>query len=644
MAKAGQQIDELFISLGLDIAQLQLDFDTAGQTVSSAIAQLNRESNNIKIQMETDLSKLDGVGNELDKIKVKQEAINHQLDLQRQKEEILRAILKDAQKNTGTDSGASRKAETDLLRQQKLIAETEAAWRKLEQAKNAAQGSKTTNADTKTAQLSIGGLISTFNDLKAAASSSDGALTKTLGIIENIPHPAGKAVAALVALPIALKKVEDSLLEFAKPAITAGDAFYVMSRGMQMSIKDAAQLSMICKVTGIDINEVNSALRRFSTQVNKAGSDSAMLKMLERYGAEVRDSSGRIKNEIELARELGVALKRAQAEGNGAAFRDIVGGKFWSGDFVTFLEDFADNVEQAKKVVKNGLADPARAHAIQGELNTLEAQAGQLNSAFSSAFMPIAEKIVPHATQRLGELTKVIAENADAIKTVGSAVADVVNAVEDVAVTGTKAVVSAAGALTDALKKPKKDLIQRYLNDDEVNSVEDLTKKELQRRPYTERISIESNPALYEQTLAYYQPYFQALEDARAKSAEKVEEIKETLSGASMYRLNSPEVSDTDLEGLRKAREETQKLSDELFKLTHSDYENQKLDVYNWQSKLLNDEKTTAEQREIIEKITAEKISQIEQEKEEKISQIRQSANAQFQNDLQNRFAQKVCS
>ena len=114
MAKAGQQIDELFISLGLDIAQLQLDFDTAGQTVSSAIAQLNRESNNIKIQMETDLSKLDGVGNELDKIKVKQEAINHQLDLQRQKEEILRAILKDAQKNTGTDSGASRKAETDL--------------------------------------------------------------------------------------------------------------------------------------------------------------------------------------------------------------------------------------------------------------------------------------------------------------------------------------------------------------------------------------------------------------------------------------------------------------------------------------------------------------------------------------------------
>ena len=45
MAKQGQQIDELFISLGLDIAQLQLDFDTAGQTVSQAIQRLNSSGN-----------------------------------------------------------------------------------------------------------------------------------------------------------------------------------------------------------------------------------------------------------------------------------------------------------------------------------------------------------------------------------------------------------------------------------------------------------------------------------------------------------------------------------------------------------------------------------------------------------------------
>ena len=33
----GQKIDELYISLGLDIARLQLDFDTAGRTVSETV-------------------------------------------------------------------------------------------------------------------------------------------------------------------------------------------------------------------------------------------------------------------------------------------------------------------------------------------------------------------------------------------------------------------------------------------------------------------------------------------------------------------------------------------------------------------------------------------------------------------------------
>lgn len=105
-----------------------------------------------------------------------------------------------------------------------------------------------------------------------------------------------------------------------------------------------------------------------------------------------------------------------------------------------------------------------------------------------------------------------------------------------------------------------------------------------------------------------------------------------------MFRLNSPELSDAELKNLKKTFEETQKLSDELFKLTHTDYENKELDIYNWQGKLLNDENTTAEQREIIAKITDEKLVQLEREREEKISAIRKSANAEFQNDIQSRI------
>ena len=45
MAKRGQKIDELYLDIGLNIAQLQLDFDTAGKTISDSIARLNSKAN-----------------------------------------------------------------------------------------------------------------------------------------------------------------------------------------------------------------------------------------------------------------------------------------------------------------------------------------------------------------------------------------------------------------------------------------------------------------------------------------------------------------------------------------------------------------------------------------------------------------------
>ena len=58
----GQKIDELYISLGLDIARLQLDFDTAGRTVSETISRLNSRSSQLKLKMDVDLAKLVGAG------------------------------------------------------------------------------------------------------------------------------------------------------------------------------------------------------------------------------------------------------------------------------------------------------------------------------------------------------------------------------------------------------------------------------------------------------------------------------------------------------------------------------------------------------------------------------------------------------
>ena len=70
MAK-GQEIEELYISLGLNINDLKLGFDTAGKTVNQAITKLNNQNKEIQLKTDVDLSKLTGVGSELDKIKLK---------------------------------------------------------------------------------------------------------------------------------------------------------------------------------------------------------------------------------------------------------------------------------------------------------------------------------------------------------------------------------------------------------------------------------------------------------------------------------------------------------------------------------------------------------------------------------------------
>ena len=58
MAKKGQEIEALYISLGLNIEDLKLGFDTAGKTVSQSLKKLNQENKKIQIKTDVDLAKL----------------------------------------------------------------------------------------------------------------------------------------------------------------------------------------------------------------------------------------------------------------------------------------------------------------------------------------------------------------------------------------------------------------------------------------------------------------------------------------------------------------------------------------------------------------------------------------------------------
>ena len=274
--------------------------------------------------------------------------------------------------------------------------------------------------------------------------------------------------------------------------------------------------------------------------VKSGDKNNAMTKTLEKYNVKLTDANGNLKKGIELSLALADGLKKAQEEGKGAEFIAAVGGKFWSGDFITYLEDLRDNIETAKKIVKNGLSDPTLAHKVQGDINTMEKQAAELKASFASAFIPVANEIIPRITERMGELTKFIADNKDEIKAVGAALGTVFNTIEKVAEIPFIALQKTYTALKDLYSLANEDhTIKLYLYDSEVKNAEDLLKKELQRTfSFTERAAIEANPVLYQQTLAHYEPMFKALEEARQKAEKAAKAIKDGIDKQNFLSLH----------------------------------------------------------------------------------------------------------
>lgn len=466
MAKGGAN-SGFKISIGLRYDELNQDFVDVEKTISENIQKLNRKSNLIDIQAKINFI---GLTDEAKKLEIIQQKLRQQIELQRNKVILYEDAATQSVKLYGVESKNADKAIYAYQQQRLELAKLSQQLDEVISKQNALPKNDTNSllSGYQSFKGDIGGAIgkltSAFTGLKDASQSADGAITKSLEIISSIPTPVGKAVAAFASSILVIKGVEKSLLDMARPAVAAGDSLYVMSRGMQISVKDMANLSMVSQVTGIEINEVNSAIRRLSASLTKADEKGNLAsETLKKYGASIKDVNGNIKQGTALVEELAKAFERARALGKGAEFRDAVGGRFWSADFVTFLEDYTDNVVLAGKVVKNGLADPALFHSIQGELNAMNAQAKQLGSALSSAFAPVANYIVPHLRQRMGELTSVIQDNAETIKNVGYSIGEVVDKMGEFTTAVTKATIEVVKFL-ETSNAPDSSIVSKYLD------------------------------------------------------------------------------------------------------------------------------------------------------------------------------------
>ena len=392
MAKRGQKIDELYLDIGLNIAQLQLDFDTAGKTVSDSIARLNSKANNIHLKLDADLAKLDGVGTELDKIKVRHQAINRELDIQRQKEQILAAVLQSAKKNDGVDSAAYRRAESNLLRQQRTVAQTEAEVRKL----NARLKESAVLSDT------LGGRISAG---MTAAQAGVKNLTSGFNVLS-----------AKMAAVMAVAATGAGLFNITKDAMLAGENVYKLTQRLHVSAGEAATLNRVFQLADTDIKSVIPLIARLDKQVSAAGnSGNDTTRALSRFGITLKDQQGNLMPLNEQLAQLAKGYKTASEAGMEEAYTaEVLGAR--GAALIPILEQYDDLMTISSRVKTTGLLDPEQAHETYLKWRAMEMEAGQLKLALGAALLPAAEELMPEINDGFQTFIETIRDNKDEIK------------------------------------------------------------------------------------------------------------------------------------------------------------------------------------------------------------------------------------
>lgn len=399
MAK-GTEIDKLYLSLGLDINDLKLGFDTAGKTVNQAISKLNSENKKIKLQTDIDLNKIKGYGSELDKIKIQYESINKQLDIQRQKEAILQAQLQSAVKNHGADHYITSRAEMALLSQQKNVAGLESQLRALGNQLNTIPVKSNT----------------------AFSSLSKGALTARQGI--------GKLadgytlLNAKLAAFLAVAGTGAGLFNLTKDAMMAGESTYKLQQRLNVTTQEAGELKRAFSLAGQDVNSLTPFIAKIDKALLSAGeAGNATTQALQKFGITLQNEAGQLLPINQQLEQLAQGYKNASEAGEVEAFTaEVLGAK--GSALIPILEQYTDLMAISKSVKTTGLLNPEDAHQTYLEWQKMEMEMGQLKLALGSALLPVSKEMMPEIIEMFESWIELIKDNKDNIQTLGEIIID----------------------------------------------------------------------------------------------------------------------------------------------------------------------------------------------------------------------------
>lgn len=590
MAK-GETVAALYTKLGLDLSSLSSDFALAGKTVDQAISRINHENKKIRIEADIDLSKLDGAKDKARSIDTREQALIRQLDLQRQKIRLVAAAYREMVQAKGADSAASARLETRLLNERKAYANLEVQLRAVRKERSA--------------QTSIAGRMvnSVANGAGAMSVLAQGA--GDLGLLGFMSGPIGKAVGVTTA-------VSAGLIAMAKSAMTAGNNIYGLAQRMHTTNAEAARMNMVFKLAGADARAAVPAIIRLDKAIQSAGEDgNDTTRLLSAFGVVMKDSAGNLLPVNQQLTALAKGYRNAAAAGLESEFvSQLLGAR--GAELVPVLKDMAELQERAAKIPTTGLLNPDEAHRMNMEWNEMKVSMGQLSGAIGAAFMPVVSDLMPDINEAIETLVKGIKDNKSDIESV------------------VKTIGSIGGVAVDACKLAGEAFDGLGINMKNAGAVANFVKAEIKdcRETLADMKETLGDTALADGISRLWN---WAMADYMPKDAEKPKEQEAKKSNASQSAEETRRKVEEAMAKAKKAASGGAGLTDEIYKLTHSDLENQLHDIDLKAEKLKSE---GAKEADIVRYTEAAKAKVMRDFNEGTISQINKSWKSELQNRL----------
>lgn len=455
MAK-NSSLEDLYITLGLDVSELTSDFIEVDKTITENIARINRDKNFIKLNAQIDMNNLDPVKDAQEILKIKSNELNDIIEGQQQKVKLLEAAWLDLANSHGYSSDIARRAEETHLRETVALQELEKELERLKATQENASDEQLSvfaqalqSDDVTTALESI---ENAFSNMTEEVAESNPILQKAVNIISKFKNPyivAGAGAVAMATLPLVAHKASEELINMARPAIEAGDAIYQLSRRMGESVKSASQFNDACKLAGTDADYLLEQLEDLSKDWLTGGSEKT--EALKAFGVDFTDDEGNLKSYHDRMVELAEGMNRAAEAGQKLEYQQMLTEEN-TAEMVTAVENYGLALERVGGIEKNGLTDPLKAKDLGFDLRALDAQANELSNAFSAALIPVAEHLIPTVTSSLKYMVEVINQNKDTIKDLGDIAGTALSSIAGLAKYAANALVAVGAGLKEVLQ------------------------------------------------------------------------------------------------------------------------------------------------------------------------------------------------